>query len=119
MTSLCRWVGFVDTCVYLVVMLKLIPTDHTRFKLQSAPTAVVPEGSGRCGLPLMNRTTLEKHDTTRLTCTDTHTHIHFSRCSLLWPPSEYRAVPCRAEPCVVMRALVGLTGAHVLSAHSH
>lgn len=30
MTSLCRWVGFVDTCVYLVVMLKLIPIDLTK-----------------------------------------------------------------------------------------
>lgn len=36
------------------------------------------------------------------------------------PPlaSSWHAVPCRAEPCVVMRALVGLTEAHVLSANS-
>lgn len=30
MTSLCRWEGFVDTCVFLAVMLKLIPIDLTK-----------------------------------------------------------------------------------------
>lgn len=50
--------------------------------------------------------------------TRTLTHKHFSQCYLLWPLLAYRAVPCRAETCVVMRGLVGLTEAHVLSANS-
>lgn len=53
---------------------------------------------------------------------DTHPHAYAhaqsSQCYLCWPLLAYCAVPCRAEPRVVMRGLVGLTEAHVLSANS-